>query len=452
MTAPKRRGTLPIRRWLAVVLLFIVVVPTAAMILMAVIFVHTNAIEAEVVAARLEADVGLWHDPQWQRAITDELASEGAYFVLMENGQEIFRSADDPLASNRWGPAGTEIDEFVVPGQDPSRRMFVYTDEIPLSEDRIWLLPAVLALAHLLTLVGAGMFLRRTVLTPLAATEQAAHSVASGDLDISLPSSRVREVAEVNAAFEGMSGALRASLRQQVRLEEERRLFISAIVHDLRTPLFSLRGYLEGLEKGIADSPEKTERYLAVAQSKADALDRLIADLFEYTRLEYLDQAPQREPLDLAALLRDLVDAFSPQAAASGIMLVFDNSSTAPCPVSADRHLLTRAVENLLDNALHFTPAGGHVRVNCQATSNGATFTIADDGPGIAPEDLPHLFAPLYRGDSSRNRRTGGAGLGLTIARRIIRAHGGELTASNGASSGAAFTGTLPVPGAISRS
>ncbi|MDQ3493727.1 MAG: HAMP domain-containing histidine kinase [Chloroflexota bacterium] len=253
----------------------------------------------------------------------------------------------------------------------------------------------------------------------------------------------MREVADLNASFAAMSAELRSSLHHQAAMEQERRLFIGAIVHDLRTPLFSLRGYLEGLEKGLADTPAKRAAYVATAQEKAAALERLISDLFDYTRLEYLDQAPDRQTLDLGALLRRLVAGLQPQADAKRLTLTLDAPSQ-PCPVEADDHLLTRAVENLLDNALRYTPSGGSVRVTCHGTPETATFSVRDTGPGIPPRDLPHLFTPLYRGESSRNRQTGGAGLGLTIARRILVAHGGNLTAANAPTGGAVFTGTLP--------
>src|SRR5205085_7981670 len=110
-----------------------------------------------------------------------------------------------------------------------------------------------------------------------------------------------------------------------------------------------------------------------------------------------------------------------------------------------DGHLLARAVANLLDNALRHTPDGGQIRVRWHWEDATLVFTVADTGPGIAAHDLSHLFTPLYRGDASRNRQTGGAGLGLTIARRILQAHGGDLTAANGATGGAVFTATLPI-------
>ena len=135
----------------------------------------------------------------------------------------------------------------------------------------------------------------RYVIRPLEAMSQAARQIAGGGLDFELPISRVREVAEVRAAFEAMGEGLRASIGRQAALEEERRFFVGAIAHDLRTPLFTLRGYLEGLERGLATSPEKVAHYIAVCRQKADQLERLVADLFAYTRAEYLEQTVQRE-------------------------------------------------------------------------------------------------------------------------------------------------------------
>src|SRR6185312_12748887 len=118
-----------------------------------------------------------------------------------------------------------------------------------------------------------------------------------------------QEVAEVSAAFSAMGNALRASLERQAQLEQERRLVITAVAHDLRTPLFSLRGYLEGLETGLAATPAKAARYIRVCREQADVLDRLVTDLFAYTRVEYLEQTPQHEVLEFGALLRQIVES-----------------------------------------------------------------------------------------------------------------------------------------------
>lgn len=295
-------------------------------------------------------------------------------------------------------------------------------------------------------LVVTGVLMGWWVVRPLAAMSAASRRIAVdglAEVDLSVPLSQVREVAEATAAFGAMSEGLRESLGRQAELEQERRFFVGAAAHDLRTPLFSLRGYLEGLETGIADTPEKTARYVAVCQQKADELEHLISDLFTYSQLDYVERTPEREMVDLRLLLRNAVDGARPQADEKGVTLTLESSSDIS-EVSAAPHLLARAVGNVLENALRYTPPGGKVMVSLSADGPDLVFTVADTGPGIASRDLPRIFDPLYRGEASRSRQTGGAGLGLAIARRALQAHGGKLTATNGEMGGALFTGRLP--------
>jgi len=245
----------------------------------------------------------------------------------------------------------------------------------------------------------------------------------------------------VSTALEAMSAALRDSLTRQTQLEEDRKLFIGAIAHDLRTPLFMLRGYLHALESGVAATAEKRAHCISACRAKADALERLISDLFAYTRLEFLEQEPERVEMEMGALWAGAVEGALPSAAAKGITLVMD-PPVEPCLVIGDAHLLARVVENLLDNALRHTPEGERIEVRWRRQGDCMVTTVTDSGSGIAQQDLPHLFTALYRGETSRNRRTGGAGLGLTIAQRIMRAHGGDLTAANNSTGGAVFTAT----------
>lgn len=301
---------------------------------------------------------------------------------------------------------------------------------------------AVPIVVFLLTMACIAWLTGRMVLRPLAAMDEAAHSIAGGNLEIAVPAPPLREVAEVAEAFRAMSDALRDSIERQAELEQERRLFVSAIAHDLRTPLFSLRGYLEGLERDIANTPEKRATYLRICQDQANTLERMVGDLFTYAQLEYLAQEPVREPLELGEVVRAVIEATRLRAEAKQITLMLAPSRRR-CPVAADRHLLERAVRNVLDNALRYTPAGGTVRVCWWDEGSTCVFAVCDTGPGFAPDDLPHLFSPLYRGDTSRNSQTGGAGLGLAIARRIMLAHGGDLIAANAHDGGAEVTGRL---------
>jgi signal transduction histidine kinase len=457
MTWRPHLPTLPLRRWLAIALVTTFVVPAmvTGITFGRLVGEPNDALDQAEEQLRTEPD--RWTDPAWQAATGAAFAERGVAFAVVVDGREVYRSQSDLLPTTGDESGEVTIRRLQAAGGASAPVAYLSSAEQewrwgdpgqggPPEDRPYFLIPLAFTTTLLLTLGVIALFLGRTVVRPLAAAGHAAHAIADGDLDVTLPSSRVREVAELKTAFESMSAGLKASIEQQAEMEQGRRLFIGAIVHDLRTPLFSLRGYLEGLATGVADTPEKRASYVATAREKAAALERLISDLFDYTRLEYLDQGfepPSREPLDLGALLRRLVDGLQPQAAAKRIRLTLDEPVT-PCTVQGDAHLLSRAVENLLDNALRYTPSGGVVRVACHPAPSGVAFTVADTGPGIPTADLPHLFTPLYRGEDSRNRRTGGAGLGLTIARRILLAHGGDLVAGNTPTGGAVFTASLP--------
>ncbi|MBB6671929.1 sensor histidine kinase [Cohnella nanjingensis] len=303
----------------------------------------------------------------------------------------------------------------------------------------------VAALAGLLLaviLIGYGM--RRWIVQPLEAMGRGARRIAEGDLDIALPDSRIREISEVRDGFETMVEGLRRSMAHQAELEEERRFFIGAIAHDLRTPLFALRGYLDGLDQGIAASPEQMKKYVAVCKEKSNQLDRLVSDLFAFAKTEYLEMAHAEDVVDLNAELARSVEGIRRSAQAKGISIVAESSGEA-CLIRGDAHQLERAIGNLLDNAARHTPPHGEIQVRCRTEGQRAVVAIRDTGPGFSPSDLPRVFEPLYRGEASRNRETGGAGLGLAIAYRIFKAHGGDLTAANRPDGGAELTGWVPI-------
>jgi len=301
-------------------------------------------------------------------------------------------------------------------------------------------------LAFVFALHVVGWLLTKSVVRPLEALSDAAHQIAEGELEFTIPESGVREVAEVRSAFQVMTDGLKSSLEREARLESERRFLLGAIAHDLRTPLFALRGYLEGLEHGVADTPEKQAKYIAVCRQKADQLDRLVADLFALTKLDLTEQPVAHEMVDWGQLVEASVEGIQPKASQKGVRISIkrQGSSTERVEFLGDGHLLQRALDNLLDNAVRHVPAGGFVEIVWEVQSEERlAFSILDNGLGFAEVDLEQVFEPLYRSETSRNRVTGGAGLGLSIARRILRLHGGDLQASNRESGGACLSGSL---------
>lgn len=286
--------------------------------------------------------------------------------------------------------------------------------------------------------------MRRYILIPLEKMSASARQIAEGDLDIQLPSSKILEIADVHDGMNVMVDSLKTSFQKQVELEAERRFVITAVAHDLRTPLFALRGYLDGLEQGIADSPEKKAKYLAVCKEKSEQLDRLVEDLFTFAKTEYQEMEPSEKMIDLSLVLKNSIESLSLQAQQKGISFLTDHL-TCNCTIKGDAHLVERAMNNLIDNAVRHTPRNGEIFITCNRDDTKVTFTIQDTGEGFSTEDLQRVFEPLYRGEASRNRSTGGAGLGLTISQRIIRQYGGELVAGNAPEGGAIIRGWMPL-------
>jgi signal transduction histidine kinase len=287
-----------------------------------------------------------------------------------------------------------------------------------------------------IALVAVVALLRRWVLRPLARLAADADRIAGGELDVAPLNTRAREVADVGDALLGMAGGLRDALAGSAAAERERRFMITAIAHDLRTPLFTLRGSLEALERGVGDG-----RYLDRAQDKAAQLDRLVSDLFTFSCLEYAPEAIAFDEVDVGQLTQRAAEGVEAVAAARGCILQIGDVKPG-LAVRGDVDALLRVLTNLLDNAIRH--CRGRVVVAGQRTGGAVRVEVADDGPGFDPGDLPYVFEPLFRSDRARPAATGGAGLGLAIARRLARAHGGNVEAANDPGGGARTTLTLP--------
>lgn len=380
----------------------------------------------------IETGSDKWRDPNWQNQLLTQLQeTKMEATIFSASDQAIFssHSSDGDMSS-------AERFSVIVDGQLLGKVVI----SLPKS-NAVQKIAVFAGLLLALFLIGVGM--RRFVIQPLERMSFAARQIAAGDWDVTLPLSRITEIAEVRDGFEVMVEGLQASFQKQAELEEQRRFVIAAVAHDLRTPLFALRGYLDGLEQGIAQSPEKITKYVTVCKEKSAQLDRLVEDLFTFTKMEYVEMELHTKTIDCKRLTQKSIDSLSPLTRQKHITI--SNHAADGCFVSGDMHLLERAISNLLDNAVRHTPSNGVIVVQCYAEGDQVKFTIRDTGPGFSAEELPRVFEPLYRGEISRNRATGGSGLGLTISQSIFQRHGGGLIAGNHAEGGALLIGWIPV-------
>ena len=277
----------------------------------------------------------------------------------------------------------------------------------------------------------------RWLVAPLRRLNTQVDAIAGGDPIETRATSPIREVENVARAIAGMAARLAQTAEQDARLEAERRLLVSSIAHDLRTPLFSLRGYLDAIATGIGDPGERLER----ARAKAHQIDRLVTGLFDYARAD-IDKRPTLQTTDLADAVTDATAAFELAADERGVKLQV--TAHTGHSVTIDRDGFERALANVIDNALRHTPPGGTIEVTCGEDADGAFVRVIDDGPGIPPDLLPSVFEPTVRADQARNSYADGAGLGLTIAARLLRNQGGTIDAANAPPRGAILTLRLP--------
>jgi signal transduction histidine kinase len=247
---------------------------------------------------------------------------------------------------------------------------------------------------------------------------------------------RVRSRGEIGV----LANAFNSMAESRMELDGLRRNLVNDVAHELRTPLANLQGYLEVLRDGITTP---TPEVLTILHEESLLLNRLVADLQELALAEAGQLPLARQPLELAEPIMNAVEAIRPQADARELTLVASVDEPLP-EVYADGARVSQVLRNLLRNAITHTPAGGKVEVQAETGPEAVTVTVRDTGRGIEPEHLPHIFDRFYRADPARSRSTGGAGLGLAIAKNLVEAHGGTITVRSEPNRGSAFSFTIP--------
>lgn len=227
------------------------------------------------------------------------------------------------------------------------------------------------------------------------------------------------------------------------RLENIRKEFVANVSHELRTPLAIIKGYVETLQDEPAPDPASSQQFLQTIQKHSRRLEALIEDLLSISALESQQARLNFDAIPLTAAAATVVDELAAQAGEKSITVVVEIPADLPT-VRADDHRLHQVFFNLLDNAVKYTGTGGRVILTAKASGDMIEVCVADNGPGIAPEHLPHVFERFYRVDKARSRELGGTGLGLSIVKHIIQAHGGRVWAESELEKGSRFYFTVP--------
>ncbi|NIT54435.1 MAG: cell wall metabolism sensor histidine kinase WalK [candidate division Zixibacteria bacterium] len=298
----------------------------------------------------------------------------------------------------------------------------------------------IAALAAVISAIVVSIFVSRQVVTPVQEMMVASRYIAAGHYDerVNVPGNLSKddldELSQLALSFNQMAEKLE-------KVESMRRQLIGDVSHELRTPLTAIKGSMEGLMDGVL--PENDETYMGIYR-EADRLQRLVNDLQELSRVEAGAYELDLHPLDLLVVISAVVKRLELQFKEKGVLLEVDVPDDLPS-IQADEDRIGQVLLNLVGNALQFTPSGGSVVVSAAQRNKEIKISVSDTGIGISPEDIENIFTRFYRVDKSRSRAGGGSGIGLTISKYLVEAHGGRIwVESAGLDRGSTFTFSLP--------
>lgn len=294
------------------------------------------------------------------------------------------------------------------------------------------MVPVLVLAGVLLCLMVTGVCILLTfrltgrITATLKTLRQAADNLRDGELDFQILSCDERELDELSHSLESVRQRLKATAVAEAAAQEERGLLMANLSHDLRTPITAIKGYVEGIQDGIANTPEKQRHYLEIVYNKSVILERLVRNMSDFSEYELGRMQYHFEYVEMGPFLRDLAEEYQVDVQQNGMTF------TAQIPqghyvVTADRSKLKRVLDNLVSNAIKYGRAGGAIALTTEEYERGLVIQVSDNGKGISAQALRHVFDRFFREDSARTSSVPGSGLGLAICRSIVDSHHGKI-------------------------
>lgn len=294
---------------------------------------------------------------------------------------------------------------------------------------------ALIASAILIIIFISGLltfFVSRSILIPLKSLKKGTENIKNGDLDFEVKSNSKDEIGDLCEAFNDMRKKLKESIELQNQYENNRKELISNISHDLKTPITSIKGYVEGIRDGVADTPEKMEKYINTIYTKSQSMDYLIDELLTYSKLDMNKMHFDFQRIDIKSYMEDLMEEIRFDVEKKKINFSYTNNIKEKAYVKVDVQNINRVIMNIISNSIKYMDKKeGSIAVSMSLKEGEVIIAIKDNGKGISKEALNYIFDRFYREDYSRNSLTGGSGLGLAICKKIIEEHGGRIWAES---------------------
>ena len=289
-----------------------------------------------------------------------------------------------------------------------------------------------LSVILLFTSLVVGIWIYRSISVPLIKLKKATQNIKEGNLDFVIESDGKDEFSELCNDFDDMRVRLKESAEEKLVMDKENKELISNISHDLKTPITAVKGYVEGIMDGVADTPEKMDRYIKTIYNKTIEMDHLINELTFYSKIDTNRIPYTFSKLNVYDYFSDCADEVSLELETEGIKLLYSNDVERNVLVIADGEQIRRVIHNIISNAIKYMDKpDGIIQIRVKDVGDFIQIEIEDNGKGIASRDLPYIFDRFYRTDVSRNSSKGGSGIGLSIVRKILEDHGGKVWATS---------------------
>ena len=282
------------------------------------------------------------------------------------------------------------------------------------------------------TALSVGLWIYRSIAVPLVKLKKATKNIKEGNLDFVLEVEGNDEFSQLCQDFEEMRKRLKESTEEKILMDKENKELISNISHDLKTPITAVKGYVEGIMDGVADTPEKMDRYVRTIYNKTNEMDHLINELTFYSKIDTNRIPYTFSKLNVEDYFSDCAEELGLEMETRGIELVYANYVKKGVQVIADGEQIRRVIHNIVSNAIKYMEKPrGIIQLRVKDVGDFIQVEIEDNGKGIAAKDLPYIFDRFYRTDVSRNSSKGGSGIGLSIVKKIMEDHGGKVWATS---------------------
>ena len=317
---------------------------------------------------------------------------------------------------------GTVYDISITDSADSQGRVHVMAKDLFISAFVILISVALVV----------GLWVYRSIAVPLVKLKKATQNIKEGNLDFVLDVEGKDEFSELCQDFEEMRRRLKESTEEKSLIEKENRELISNISHDLKTPITAVKGYVEGIMDGVADTPEKMDRYVRTIYNKTNEMDHLINELTFYSKIDTNRIPYTFSKLNVEDYFEDCSEEVGLELETRGIELVYANYVEKDVMVIADGEQIRRVIHNIISNAIKYMDKPkGIIQIRIKDVGDFIQIEIEDNEKGIGPKDLPYIFDRFYRTDVSRNSSKGGSGIGLSIVKKILEDHGGKVWATS---------------------